>query len=305
MSDRARCVAGVDAGASRTRAVVTDATLTVLGRAEGGAGAVSPGMADEAADAIMRTVADAQRAAGGRAIDACVVGAAGAADPAMRTVLTAALQARGAPERTTVRTDAEVAFVAAFPGGPGILLVSGTGSIALARDQAGAPHRVGGRGWRVGDEGSGYALGRAGLAAAVQALEGRGPPTGLSRAALARLHLAGLTELVAWSAQADPRAIAALGAVVQQAAEAGDAVALGLVDTAADDLVSHVVALRVHVAGEAAVPVVLTGGALVRGRVLRRRVVTLLGARASWATIRDVDADAAVGAARMALEEDG
>jgi N-acetylglucosamine kinase-like BadF-type ATPase len=95
--------------------------------------------------------------------------------------------------------------------------------------------------------------------------------------------------------------VAALGAVVQAAAEAGDAVALGLLDTAANDLVAHVVALRPHFAETSAVPVALSGGALRQGRPLRRQVVTLLGVRAPWATVRDVTVDAAVGAARMAL----
>jgi len=304
VSDGAGQFAGVDAGASRTRAVVTDRALRPLGRADGPAGAVRPGMVDAAADAIMGTIEEARRAAGGASLSACVVGAAGAADPAAREALARALRGRGAPARTAVRTDAEVALAAAIPAGPGILLVSGTGSIALARDGAGDLHRVGGRGWRVGDEGSGYALGRAGVSAAMQALEGRGPPTLLSQSVLARLGLGGLTALAGWSAAADPRAVADVGAVVQGAAAAGDAVALGLLDTAADDLVSHVVALRPHLAGETAVPVALAGGGLVRGRLLRRRVVTLLGARAPWATVLDADVDAAMGAARLAARGD-
>jgi N-acetylglucosamine kinase-like BadF-type ATPase len=301
VSDAAPRVAGADAGGSHTSAVVTDGALRVLGRAEGPSGAVRPGALDSAADTIMRTVGDALRVAGGGALTACVVGAAGTGDPEVRSTLAAALRTRGAPARTKVATDADVAFADAFPEGPGILVIAGTGSIALARGTAGGRHRVGGRGWHLGDEGSGYALGRGALGAVLRALDGRGPETALTRSIPVALGLPGGAAAAEWARRAKPREVAALGAVVQAAAEAGDAVALGLLDTAANDLVAHVVALRPHFAETSAVPVVLSGGALRQGRPLRRQVVTLLGVRAPWATVRDVTVDAAVGAARMAL----
>ena len=297
-------VAGADAGGSHTAAVVTDGALRVLGRAEGPGGAVRPGAVDASADAIVDTIGDALHSAGGGQLVACVVGAAGAGDAAVQAALADALRARGTPAHTTVTTDADVAFASAFPEGPGILVLAGTGSIALARGTAGGRHRVGGRGWRVGDEGSGYALGRAGLAAVVRALERRGPETALAGSIPAALGLRDGADLVAWAGRAEPRAIAALGAMVQQAAEVGDAVAGGLLDTAADDLVAHVLALRPHFADDRAVPVVLSGGALVASRPLRARVLARLGARASWTTVRDVEVDGAVGAARIALRPD-
>jgi N-acetylglucosamine kinase-like BadF-type ATPase len=297
-------VAGVDAGASHTRAIVTDAALHPLGRADGPAGAARPGAEDAAARTILRTVEDARQAAGmdREPLAGLVVGAAGTGDPAVRAALAAALEAPGTAARVAVCTDADVALAAAFPEGPGVLLIAGTGSIALAIDAAGGRHRVGGRGWRLGDEGSGYALGRAGAAAAVQALEGRGPPTALARLVPAALGLGAADDLLAWVSGAEPGAVAALGRVVQEAADAGDAVALGLVEVAADDLVAHVVALRPHFGVAAGVPVVLSGGAVAPGRPLRRRVMTLMGARARWASVRDVAVDAALGAARLAIE---
>ena len=298
------CVAGADAGGSHTSAVVTNGALRVLGRAAGPAGAVRPGALDAAADIIMDTIGQALRVAGGPPLAACVVGAAGAGDPAAAAALADALRARGAPARTEVTTDADVAFADAFPEGPGILLLAGTGSIALARGTAGGRHRVGGRGWRVGDEGSGFALGRAGIAAATGALAGRGPRTALALAMPAAAGLNAGADLVTWTGQAEPRAIAALGAVVQQAAEAGDAVAQTLLDAAADDLAAHVEALRPHFAGDVSVPVVLTGGAVRPGRPLRQRVLMRIAARVPWAVVREVEVDPAVGAARLALRPD-
>jgi len=297
-------VAGADAGGSHTSAVVTNGALRVLGRAAGPAGAVRPGALDAAADIIMDTIGQALRVAEGPPLAACVVGAAGAGDPAVAAALADALRARGAPARTEVTTDADVAFADAFPEGPGILLLAGTGSIALARGTAGGRHRVGGRGWRVGDEGSGFALGRAGIAAATGALDGRGPRTALALAMPAAAGLNAGADLVTWAGQAEPRAIAALGAVVQQAAEAGDAVAQTLLDAAADDLAAHVEALGPHFARDVSVPVVLTGGAVRPGRPLRQRVLMRIAARVPWAVVREVEVDPAVGAARLALRPD-
>src|SRR5439155_578112 len=78
-----------------------------------------------------------------------------------------------------VVSDAAVALWGALPEGEGVAVLAGTGSIALARSADGREARAGGYGALVGDEGSGFWLGRAAATAAVRAADGRGPPTGL------------------------------------------------------------------------------------------------------------------------------
>jgi glucosamine kinase len=65
-------------------------------------------------------------------------------------------------------------------GGPGIVLHAGTGSFVAARTPDGAVHYAGGIGWRFGDEGSGYDLGRRAIARALLELQGWAAPSGLS-----------------------------------------------------------------------------------------------------------------------------
>src|SRR5205823_609559 len=72
------------------------------------------------------------------------------------------------------RAGGAVALATAFGTGPGTLGNAGTGSIAYARDPAGAVHRAGGYGWQLGDEGGGYWLGRRALDVAARAQDGRG-----------------------------------------------------------------------------------------------------------------------------------
>jgi glucosamine kinase len=64
-------------------------------------------------------------------------------------------------------------------GGPGLVLHAGTGSFVAARTPDGAIHYAGGVGWRFGDEGSGYDLGRRAVARALLELQGWEEPSGL------------------------------------------------------------------------------------------------------------------------------
>ena len=83
--------------------------------------------------------------------------------------------------RVRVVSDARTAHLGAFRGGPGALLVAGTGSVALAVDRAGTSYWADGLGPVLGDEGSGGWIGREGCLAAARSIDGRGPPTGLAQ----------------------------------------------------------------------------------------------------------------------------
>lgn len=67
---------------------------------------------------------------------------------------------RGLARRVAVMPDLEAAWLAAFRGGPGVLVLSGTGSVVFARDAAGRSSRIGGLGPLLGDEGSAFWIGR-------------------------------------------------------------------------------------------------------------------------------------------------
>ncbi|OGR89858.1 MAG: hypothetical protein A3J74_03500 [Elusimicrobia bacterium RIFCSPHIGHO2_02_FULL_57_9] len=123
---------------------------------------------------------------------------------------------RGMAKQVRVMSDLELAHGAAFNGGAGILLIGGTGSVALGRDDKKCLLRIGGLGPLLGDEGSAFWIGR-------QALKNQGLaqrwPEGL---ALRLAHgadpvrqIAGLTRFVFRWARQDARA----RALLRQAAE--------------------------------------------------------------------------------------
>ncbi len=243
MSAAARVLIGVDAGASHTTAAVADGNGTVLVRAEGAPGAVRPGDADGAAARIVDTCREAlvkaERPVRG---DVLVAGAAGTGREVERLALQAALAGTRLFGRVHVVHDGVIALQSAFGDGSGVVLISGTGSIAWARLPGGETVRVGGLGAALGDQGSGHDLGRNALRAAGLALDGMGPRTALAERLLRHLHLGGLDDLVAWTAAAGVPRIAALAAEALAVAAQGDAVASAIVEAGADALARHVTA---------------------------------------------------------------
>jgi len=143
-----------------------------------------------------------------------------------------------------VLNDVDAAHLGAFAGGSGILILSGTGSMAWARDAEGNASRAGGWGDVIGDEGSSYWIGRAALSLVSQSLDGRAERTALAEALFDHLHLDKsdpINALAGWVAGlASPRAgIASLSVLVDRVAREGDAGAIHLIGHAADELAKH------------------------------------------------------------------
>ncbi len=84
-------------------------------------------------------------------------------------------------DRTRVVSDSTTAAYGATLGQPGVLIISGTGSVVLARGETGHAAQIGGWGHILGDEGSAYWIAREAIRAAIAATEARGPATALVR----------------------------------------------------------------------------------------------------------------------------
>jgi N-acetylglucosamine kinase-like BadF-type ATPase len=168
--------------------------------------------------------------------------------------------------------DAVPVLAAGSPEGWGIALVAGTGSFAFGQSREGRSCRAGGWGFLFGDEGSGYAIAVAGLRAAAQAADGRGPATRLLGAFLEHLQLPSPEALIpiVYRIAGDRAAVAALAEVVLKTAGQNDATARELLDQAARDLAQLVaaVARRLGLAG-AAFPLAFSGGVLVNSTRLQ------------------------------------
>jgi N-acetylglucosamine kinase-like BadF-type ATPase len=292
-----RILIGADVGGTKTAVAVSDGTA-ILALAEGPGAAVKPGRSLVSAGIIADVCRRALAAAGKLKAEIMVVGAAGAGRQPEQGELQQALRGEGIADRVIVTTDIEVALAGAFGTGPGIVISAGTGSVAVGRDAEGRLHRAGGYGWQMGDEGSGYAIGRAALGAVSRATDGRSPETKLRARLLDLTRSPDFDALVRWAATAGPAEVASLAPATLEVAAAGDVVAQGIADYAARELTQLALHILPRIGGDAPVPVALSGG-LLSSESLRRTVLTRLGDEPRLAVL-DAPVDAVAGALRIA-----
>jgi N-acetylglucosamine kinase-like BadF-type ATPase len=296
-------VLGIDAGGSRATALLADAGGRVVSSARGpGANLQSAGEL-EVEKVLHQLIEDAlgDRPAPPAAI---CLGMAGVDRPDDSRVIRGILARIGYRAKVLVVNDALIALEAGLPGTPGIVMISGTGSIAYGRDDRGQAARAGGLGHVLSDEGSGYWLGREALRAVVRAADGRGEPTALSAPVLRHFEAAEPADLVrtVYSSTARPAEIAAIARVVGEVADAGDPIAQAIVEDGAVELVRMADSVARQLALTA--PVVVQSGGALRGVTrLRARTEALLLARLPGCQVRLLDVEPAQGAVRLARAE--
>lgn len=267
---------GVDGGGTRSRALLVDAQGRELAAVEGPSGLVNSKDPATAAAVVARLARKAAKTARvPLPLEGLWAGLAGAGQEGPRRAVEAALVGAGVAHRISVGTDVEAARADAFGEGPGILLVAGTGSVAMAVDPRGGRITVGGWGSALDDEGSGYRIGLDGLRAVVRSADGRAPETSLGRALLQQTGVAAPPELVAWTAAAAKRDVAALAPTVMRAADAGDDAAARVVRKALDGLRELLEAAIVAGKWSTSPPLALSGGLVLEGRPLREPVAAI------------------------------
>ena len=293
---------GIDAGGSRTTAVLVAADGREMRRADGPSGAMRPGEAARAAGTIVEV---ARRTTFGTSVtlpvSRAVVGVAGAGRALERDELAAELRTHaGLAREVRVMGDVELALHAAFGASAGIVIAAGTGSAAYARTPDGALHRAGGYGWQLGDGGGGYWLGRRALALAAREHDKPGEVTALGSRVMRALGLGSFDDLVRWATTATPAQVAALAPEVLRAASAGDAASRDAVREAALELSYLVAALARRFAGGEPLVVAATGGLLGADSPLRTALADRLADMVPGSRLLSDALDPALAAARLA-----
>jgi len=150
-------------------------------------------------------------------------------------------------KRVSVLSDAHIALEGAFPNSAGCILIAGTGSILFGKDEKGVIHRVGGFGRLIGDEGSGYSIGRKALNAVSKASDGRGEETLISELLNAKMNPGSANSIIS-KVYNDKLDVASVARIVIEAAEEGDPIAEDILDEEADELVLHIKSLldKIH-----------------------------------------------------------
>jgi glucosamine kinase len=244
-------VAAMDGGGTKTLVAWADRTGTVWrGRAELGC---NPQDNPDWAATLSRALAQVPAASG------AVLGLPGYGEVAALDAQTAAHIRSEMTLKTDLNTlilfnDVELAYHGAFPDGGGVLILAGTGSMAMARGAVGLK-RVGGWGDLFGDEGSAFWIGQRGLQWASQMRDGRLGDTGFANRLSSKLKLRaedGPFALSGWVlADPHPRSrIATVSRFINELSDEGDVTAQSILDQAAMLLADH----ALTVARRAALP---------------------------------------------------
>ncbi len=244
-------VLGIDGGGTRTRASIVDMRRVdmhgldgdrVLAFAESGSIKRLRVGAEAAEENLRAVLKDVYAQAGVKSVSAASCGVASATMPGITEWITAVFNDFRVA-RSEVVGDHIIALDAAFHGGPGILQIAGTGTNTIGRAQDGAFESAGGWSSRLGDEGSGYWIGLHAIRKALNAYD-RDEPAQILKTVGKIWGTATIDQLINVGDGTPAPDFAALAPAINELAEAGDPVALGVLHQAAADLVANVLLVR-------------------------------------------------------------
>ena len=231
---------GIDGGGTKTNAVILSASKDVLAQGEAGPSNPLRVGVETAVSNIIKATEDACDRAGliANDISAATLGLAGVRRRDIRERVKESFCKRLNIKNTTVVTDAEIALFGTTQGKPGLVVIAGTGSICLGRNEKGETAISGGWGPLAGDEGGGAGIAQTALHTVARASDGRGRKTSLTDRAAEYFRASGPENLIVaiYSPQVDNLRIAGFARLVVEAAIEGDGVARDILKDAGREL---------------------------------------------------------------------
>jgi len=300
---------GVDGGQSHTEAIIADARGNILGRGQGGPSnhAEQPGGRERLHRAIVDSVGSALRAAGARSIadtefaaaHCAMTGGADFKEEIIGSILNAT--------HLEVGHDSPAALAGATAGGPGIVVIAGTGSVAYGESSGGKRLRVGGWGYLFGDEGGGFWVALQGIKRAMLGYDGFAEQTGLGALALEHFSSADLQTLsmAVYRDDITRDRLATFAAIVHRAAQQGDNVARNILEEGGKFLAALARTVSNRLQLEPSELQVACVGGVFRGELMREAFRRSLGDQLPAAIIIPPRFDPAIGALLLAYRGAG
>jgi glucosamine kinase len=274
---------GIDGGGSKTACAVGDEDIVLASSTAGPSNITRVGeeRARESIHQVIRAACDTAKVNPNKIERACI-GAAGAAHAEVARSLSQSASELLNGEVAVVG-DMAIALEAAFSAGPGVVVIAGTGSIAYGRNSCGETTRAGGWGFAIGDEGSAHWIGRKAVSKLLRAADEQSSDEsgseGLTQVGLKSGPL--FSELKAvWNvdsleqlariANSNPD-FSVLFPAVLAAADSGDKLALGILESAAVELsrIANIVISRWS-ANSPDVPLAMVGGVFRHSKTVRQ-----------------------------------
>ncbi len=262
---KAKYFIGLDGGGTKTTCVLTDYNLKPLYTCSGGPSNFLIFGTQKVSSTVLSLILETlnHTKISPEEVESILIGTAGAgrADHALKLkndFISYAKKEGYVFNSFDVRSDARIALEGAFSGKPGCLLIAGTGSVIMAKDKFNNIHRAGGFGRVIGDEGSGYSLGRKGLISVAKELDGRGEKTKLTEMLKRDFGITSAPSLITevYSNNFD---IASFAPKVIEAAEKSDELSKKILEDESDELILHVKSM-IKIIGEEKTKLCLSGG---------------------------------------------
>jgi N-acetylglucosamine kinase-like BadF-type ATPase len=266
-------VLGIDGGGTKTIGVISDSSGHIYAKEQVGAtnqNGVDIKAVEQELSALIQSLKN-QNLLAFNQLDTVFAGMAGVDRPEARLVMKNILT-KLLPEQTdiVIDNDGVNALYSGTLGAPGIVQISGTGSITFGINECGERKRVGGWGYLIDDEGSGYAMGRDALTAVFKAFDGRAPKTILSDLILAQFQVQKEPDLIKhiYEAGKTRAVIAPISKIVFHAYDLGDEPAKQIIQQASERIAESISSLKKQLFDEKPIPVILAGGVFNRTDVM-------------------------------------
>lgn len=258
---------GIDGGGTGTQCMLGDQNGRVLAVSTGPSSNIQSKPLREVKEVLLGLIGDVLDKAETEIeqLDTVYLALAGGDRPTDKRRISSALQSLEHQHvQIVIDNDAMAALSAGTEGWPGLVLIAGTGSIAYAYPPSTKElTRVGGWGYLLGDEGSGYDIGRAGLGAVLKHFDGRGPKTLMTEMLMDKMGISNPSQIITGIYGKDNVRIeiANSSKVVFQASKQGDSVARKIIDEAIEQLISLVATAKASTAQQTdSLPLVVSGG---------------------------------------------
>ena len=235
-----------DCGATKTECALTDISGNILYTTTDGAANFLVTGTDGTSKIILSLLNDCIKKSNAdySEIEQMVIGAAGAGRKKDVEKLESSLHEIFSSDGIKIKSlkvvsDAQIALQGAFPNEAGCILIAGTGSIIYGKDENGNIYRAGGFGRLIGDEGSGFSIGRKGLQAAAKYFDGRGDETLIVKLIEEKYFIKTADELIT-KVYKENFDIASIAEIVISAAQKEDQIAHHILLEESEELVHHI-----------------------------------------------------------------
>ncbi len=300
---------GIDGGGTKTKAVLSDLDGKIICTTETGVSnvlIVGESGVKEVCAKILTIFIDKQKLKPNEIIY-WSLGLAGAGRESDQERAQNGVESLGFEDKVLVTSDAHAALVGAFAGREGIIIISGTGSICFGVNDSGQLFRSGGWGHLLGDEGSGYFIGRHAVIAALKDYDQRGPSTKLRRSLENHFKVDSIHEIISKIYQAKEGAkveIANIAPLVFHKTVSDDQIANEIISRAIDELGKLILSIAKQMGKlEGSIEIATVGSIFIQKAIILPQLKSYLGKYFKFINIHEPELEPVRGAILLGLKK--